>query len=478
MSSSLREKNPRVVEGEDGFSTDGEDLQWTPEEEAKLLRKVDVVVMPLLVASFFVLQLDRGNISNALTDSFLANVGITQNQYNIGQQLLSVGIVLLEIPSNLVLHRFGPTLWIGGQIIAWGLVATFQAFQHGLGAFLSTRLLLGLCEAGFIPASLFTLSRWYKHSEISKRFSIFFLGNLLGLCFSSLIAFGVLRMRGVAGLTGWQWMFILEGIVSVLVGITFLLAFPTSVSKPTSLLGVTYFSERESQILYQRVIRDDPAKATYRNYITRQELIDTFKNWRIFPHFAMTICALAPIQAIGSYAPTLIASFGFGTLDSNALASVGYWCLLVVIQFIGWGADRTRLRGPWVLATVVLGLVFNIADRAVIDSGNKNLRFGLLVASVAVSWAWHPVNGSWLSLNAKSQGERSITMAIHIMSANLSGIIGGQIFRSDDAPLYHRGWTVIVILSSLATFFALWANIQYWWLNGRRFGRGSLKWYS
>lgn len=92
---------------------------------------------------FFFLQLDRGNIGNALTDNFLKDVGITQFQYNIGQQLLSAGIVILEIPSNLMLYRFGPRIWISGQIFAWGLVGTFQAFQSGLGGFLSTRLLLG-----------------------------------------------------------------------------------------------------------------------------------------------------------------------------------------------------------------------------------------------------------------------------------------------------------------------------------------------
>ncbi|KAK0730865.1 hypothetical protein B0H67DRAFT_563129 [Lasiosphaeris hirsuta] len=102
--------------------------------------------MPLLVLGFFALQMDRGNVGNALTDFFLQEVGITQNQFNIGQLLLSLGIVLLEIPSNLMLYRLGPTLWIGPQIIAWGFIATFQTFQKGkgLGAFLSTRLLLGL----------------------------------------------------------------------------------------------------------------------------------------------------------------------------------------------------------------------------------------------------------------------------------------------------------------------------------------------
>ena len=147
--------------------------------------------MPLLTLVFFALNLDRGNIGNALTDNFLKDVGITQFQYNIGQQLLSAGIVILEIPSNLLLYRFGPRTWISGQIFAWGLVATFQAFQKGLGAYLSTRLLLGLCEAGFIPGGLYVLSTYYKKEETGRRFAIYFFGNNLATACAGLLAYGM-----------------------------------------------------------------------------------------------------------------------------------------------------------------------------------------------------------------------------------------------------------------------------------------------
>lgn len=143
--------------------------------------RVDLIVMRLLMLAFFALQLDRGNIGNALTDNFLKDVGIvrsppasdvfrnltewrlqTQNEFNVGQQLLSLGIVLLEVPANLVLYKIGAQRWLSIQVVAWGLVSTFQAFQHGLPAFLVTRLLLGLAEGGFIPGGLFTITSWCK----------------------------------------------------------------------------------------------------------------------------------------------------------------------------------------------------------------------------------------------------------------------------------------------------------------------------
>lgn len=107
--------------------------------------------MPILGLAFFALQVDRGNISAALTSTITTDLGVNTNQINVGTQLLSAGIVLTEIPSNIILQRIGPQRWLAGQLFAWGLVATFQAFIKSYPAYLVTRILLGLFEGGFIP---------------------------------------------------------------------------------------------------------------------------------------------------------------------------------------------------------------------------------------------------------------------------------------------------------------------------------------
>lgn len=312
-----------------------QNLEWTDSEEKALVRKLDRIVMPLLMLAFFALQLDRGNIGNALTDFFFDDVGITQNQFNVGQQLLSLGIVLLEIPSNFVLYRIGPAKWISGQIFAWGLVATFQAFQHGVGAFMTTRLLLGLCESGFIPAGLYTITRFYKRDETSKRFSWFFIGNMLAQAVSGLLAYAILHMRGTAGLSGWQWLFILEGLFTILVGALFAAFFPASAANPVCLARIRYFDEREAAILVQRILVDDPTKAHARKNITGAELRNLFTNWRLIPHIVLTISGLSPSSVMWNYAPTLIRGYGYGRLRSNAMVSIGQWCALVLN--VTWG---------------------------------------------------------------------------------------------------------------------------------------------
>ncbi|KAH6678850.1 major facilitator superfamily domain-containing protein [Plectosphaerella plurivora] len=450
-------------------------IEWSEDEEKKLVKKLDLIILPLLTLGFYALQLDRGNIGNALTDFFLRDVGITQNQFNTGQQLLSAGIIILEIPSNLILYRIGPAAWLGGQMVAWGLIATFQTFQKGLAAYLATRFLLGLGEAGFIPGSLFTITRWYKREETSKRFSVFFLGNMLASATSGLIAFGILRMRGIAGLAGWQWLFIIEGIFTVLIGIFFLAVFPKSTSNPTSLFGARYFTERERLILTERIIRDDPSKAQPRQRISWKELRETLSNWRLLPHVGLTICGIAPSSAFGSYAPSLVVGMGYGRLESNALVSIAYWILLFSILLWGWASDRMRIRGLWVLLGMVIFWAFNLGNLSLAGSSNGAVRFAILTLTIAISWPWHPVNGSWVSLNAKTASERSISMAVHIMAANSGGIVGKQIFREEDAPVYRQGWRLVVILTSIAVFCSLLANLQYYFGNGRKLARSGLR---
>lgn len=142
---------------------------WNTIDANLVVLRLDLIIMPLLTLGFFCLQLDRGNISNALTDNFLKDVKITQDQFNVGQQLLSLGIVLTEIPSNMILYRVGPGRWLTLQLFLFGLVSTFQSWQSSYSSFCVTRFLLGITESGFIPGGLWTLSTWYTRRETAKR---------------------------------------------------------------------------------------------------------------------------------------------------------------------------------------------------------------------------------------------------------------------------------------------------------------------
>jgi hypothetical protein len=164
--------------------------------------------MPLLVAGFFVLQLDRSNIGNALTDTIVQDLEITTDDVNLGNQLMLAGIVIAEIPSNIILQRLGAPVWLTIQMLIWGMIALTQAWCTNMHSFLATRFLLGLFEGGYIPGAQYMLALFYTRDELALRTAVFYFGNYSATACGSLIAAGVLQMGGINGLSGWQWLFI------------------------------------------------------------------------------------------------------------------------------------------------------------------------------------------------------------------------------------------------------------------------------
>jgi MFS family permease len=205
----------------------------------------------------------------------MEDVGVTQDEFNVGQQMLSLGIVLFEIPSNMILYRVGPGKWLTLQLFLFGIVSTFQSWQNSYSSFIASRFLLGMTESGFIPGGLWTLSTWYTRQETAKRVMFFYFGNQFGQASSKLLAYGILHMRGVGGKPGWFWLFTLMGIFTILSGFVFGLFLPDSFKNPhsTFLPKVKIFSEREIHILRTRVQLDDPMKGKKKKKIG----LDAFK---------------------------------------------------------------------------------------------------------------------------------------------------------------------------------------------------------
>lgn len=199
----------------------------------------------------------------------MEDVGITQFQFNVGQQLLSLGIVLFEIPSNMILYKVGPGKWLTLQLFLFGLVSTFQAYQRNYGSYLTTRFLLGVTESGYIPGGLWTLSRWYTRKETAKRTMIFFFGNQLGQASAKLIAYGILHMKGVGGYPGWFWLFVIMGAFTLASGVLLGFCLPDSFERPRSwfLPNVTFFTDRELHILQTRMKIDDPMHGKKKQHI-------------------------------------------------------------------------------------------------------------------------------------------------------------------------------------------------------------------
>ncbi|KAH6629238.1 major facilitator superfamily domain-containing protein [Boeremia exigua] len=430
---------------------------WTVAEEKKAKRKLDLTIMPLLTLGFFCLQLDRGNIANALTDNFMEDIGINQDQFNIGQQMLSLGIVLFEIPANMALYRVGPGKWLTLQLFLFGTVSTFQAWQSNYASFIATRFLLGITESGFIPGGLWTLSTWYTRSETAKRVMIFYFGNQFGQASAKLLAFGILHMRDVGGKSGWFWLFVLMGGFTILSGFVLGFFLPDSFKKPHSTFAPKWqiFTDREIHILRTRVHLDEPAKSQKKKKIGLPAFKKAFSNWRMWAHFAITMCNNGPQRAFDTYAPSIVTSFGFGQLRSNAMAAVGLFIQIPVSFSFSWFSDHFDRRGETVMAGFSCHLLGYIFNRIFTETNNSGVKYFGVVWTQTFGTFSHPLNITWMSLTCTDSEERALAMALVIMGANIAGIYGAQIFRRDDRPRYRRGFAVACAVLAVGLSIAI-----------------------
>ncbi|KAL2702833.1 hypothetical protein AAEP93_007131 [Penicillium crustosum] len=359
-------------------------------EERRVRRKVDVVLLPILALAFFALQLDRGNMSAALTSTITQDLKITTNHINIGQQLLSAGICITEIPSNMALQRFGPVRWLSFQILAWGLVATLQAFVKGYPAFLATRLLLGLLEGGFIPGALFYLSSWYKKNETTLRVSLFFFGQMFSAATSSLISAGVLRLSGRGGLSGWQWIFLIEGLVTLFIAIVFALFSPSDIGNGQPLISRkrwSYFTERESYVIRTRMqLYDDGNTAPGKVKITVRDVWNTVRRLHVLQHCLFTLVSMSALSGLLNYTPSIIKSFGFDAVTANSLASVPIFSAMLLILPMSWLSDCIKYRGLLIFIPTTWNVIGYACIRCMAVSSTKWHKYAVF-ASASASYA-------------------------------------------------------------------------------------------
>ncbi|KAA8575041.1 hypothetical protein EYC84_004262 [Monilinia fructicola] len=432
-------------------------VEWNEDEEKHILKRLDFYLIPLVMVMFFTLNLDRGNISNALTDNMMKDLHMTQEMVNTGNSLVYVGICIGDIPANIMIQKIGADIWLPCQLLAWGLVATFQAFIKNKSGFLATRFLLGLCESGFIPGTLWYLTKWYTKRELGKRTVLFFIGSYTANLLNGLIAYGILRLRGRAGLTGWQWLFPYRRA-----------CYAHTVETQSSKLPISSFTPRESEILLGRIVRDNPYNTDPRDsHLSQfQIVVSVLTDWKVWAHCSMALLGLEYSPPIGTYSPSIIKSFGFGTFNSNLLVMPNSALLIITTFTLSWWSDKINSRSiPIIFAAIWLLIGLIVLDT--LPHTKSNWTFYAFLVFTGGSPSWHPLNVAWLNANQPTPRRRAIAVALYMAITNLSAVPASHIFQADDKPYYHKGFKVLFIMAAMAISVMVAMRFAYQWLNKR-----------
>ncbi|KAM7205458.1 Major facilitator superfamily domain containing protein [Naviculisporaceae sp. PSN 640] len=403
-------------------------------------------------------KLDRMNIASALTGGFATDINVDQATINLGNQLMFMSIVILEIPSNILLQRVKPRKWMAGQVLAFGLVASLQIFVKNRTGFLISRLLLGLCESGYIPGAIYTLSTWYTKKELARRVAIFFFGMFGGNAISPLLATGILKLDQARGLRGWQWLFSLEGLFTISASISIFAFLPGSPENPRPLLwsGLVKFSPSEAQVLQERLQRDEQGNAPGAQgmHISLQVVWKTVSHYKRWPHFISTFAVFSTWSPLTTYTPSIMVSLGWERIEANSLAAVGAALALVFVFVFAYISDVTNQRGASVLGAQVCYLIALVVTRQVHPHVGQWSRWGLWTAANSLAVGYHATQNTWIQLNCPDPRERSIAIAMFVMSAISGLMVGTQYYQADDKPFYQTGLRTQIIMVSVGIMFS------------------------
>ncbi|KAK1472411.1 major facilitator superfamily transporter [Colletotrichum cuscutae] len=297
-------------------------FRWSWDEELPLITKMDWRVTLWACLAFFALDLPRGNLSQANSASFLENLGMNTNDYNLGNTVFQISFLCAELPSQMVSKKLGPDRWIPFIMCSWSLVSGCQFWLSGRTSFLVCRALLGVLQGGFIPDVVLYLTYFFKSTELPFRLAMFWTVRRITDIVAPLLALGVLRMDGINGYEGWRWLFLIEGIITLSISVWSWFAMAASPTQTKAWWRSNgWFNEQEEKILVNRILRDDPSKCDMHNRqaITPKLLLKSLADWELWPIYIFGLLWEIPAGPPDQYLTLTLRNLGFNTNDTNLL---------------------------------------------------------------------------------------------------------------------------------------------------------------
>lgn len=398
------------------------------------LKKLHSKIIPFVIICYFVANLDKTNISIAALQ-MNADLGLTASMYGLGVGMFYISYIIFEIPSNVIMTRIGARIWIARIMITWGIVSAGMSLVHTPTQLYVMRFLLGMAEAGFTPGIIYYISCWFPKSNRARAMSFFYMGSVLASIIGLPISGFILNMHGIADIAGWRWLFAIEGIPAIILGVMVLWLLPSSPEKAHWLTG------SEKEWLVSQLEEDNRNVMVNKNH----SWLSALKN-----KVVLLLSLVWFLQAFGSIGITLFLPLILKSIASeqsnfviSLLSAVPFIFACLFMYLNGRHSDLTKERSlhmglPLILAGVSLG--------GAIYSDNLLISYILLVLTVGFNFALTPV--FWAVTTEKLAGVAAAASIAFINTiANFVGLglppVLGKI--KDVTHSYHYGLLIVAI---------------------------------
>jgi MFS transporter, ACS family, tartrate transporter len=409
------------------------------------LAKVTRRLLPFLFLLYIVCFLDRVNIGFAALQ-MNRELGFSPAMYGLGAGIFFLGYVLCEIPSNLILARTGARTWIARIMVSWGLIACAMMFIRGPVSLIGLRFLLGAAEAGFFPGMIYYLTLWYPEAERARAVARFMLAIPLSGVVGGPISGALLELHGAMGLSGWQWLFLLEGIPAVLLGVVVFRVLPDGPGQ------ATWLTPAERRALTSALAAERGERERRHGYSVRA-MLRTPAVWQLA--VLLLLANAFGVYVLGLWLPQIVRDVsGFGSFGVGLLSAIPNLVAAAAMVLVGAHSDRTGERLGDIAGAAAAGAV-GLAAGAYLHS-TVPVVIALSVAAAGLLSTHGPIwplPATFLTGSAAAGG-----IAVMTSLANLGGFLGPYAVGvlKQRTGSFHQGLLLLALISLAGAALALW----------------------
>jgi MFS transporter, ACS family, tartrate transporter len=434
-------KTPQKCEIGENFMAIAESAQAI---ERRTIAKVSWRLLPLVALAYCIAYIDRSNISFAAL-TMNKDLGFSAYIYGWGAGIFFFGYFLFEIPSNLILEKVGARIWIARIMITWGIISALTAFVTGPRSFLIIRFLLGAAEAGFFPGMILYFTYWFPAEYRGRVISTLFIAQPVANALASIVSAAILEMDGILGFRGWQWIFLIEALPAILLG---LVVFREMTDKPAR---ADWLAEDEKNWLQARINAESRQVESAGRLTPMRALGDP----RVAALSMIYLMSVTANYGIVFFMPQIVKGIGLTNMTTGLVSSVPYIVGTIGLIAWGWSSDRNQERRWHLIVASTLGAI-GLAFAAWSGASFWAL-LGMSAATVGIYGsraAFWPMPSIFLTGTAAA-GAIALINAI----GNLGGYFGPFIVgwikdstKSFEAGLYFLA--ACSLMAAIITFFA------------------------
>ncbi|KAI1456446.1 putative MFS transporter [Annulohypoxylon moriforme] len=416
-----------------------------------LTRKVDFHLMPMIALMFMLNFLDRNNLSQARLGTLEKDLGMTGTDFNLATSILFVGYLLMQLPSNLLLTRVRPSLYLGAAMTIWGTISAAQAATRNFASLVVCRFFLGLSEAPFFPGAMLLMSSWYTRPELALRIAWFYCGHSFANAFGGLLGAGVLaNLSGSHGIAGWRWLFIIEGTLTIGSAMCSTLILP---DYPAT---TRWLSTEERAYAQWRLVKevgeaDAPGASTIKDGVML-----ALRDPRLYL-FTLLQHASLLTQTFQYFFPTILQTLGYGNIETLLLTAPVWAFTFFSSLVVTYTSGRFSDRSIHIICLIMISCAGNIIAVATLNTAARFFALFLLPLGALPAYQ---ILLAWVANSfPRPLVKRSVCISFTNMIGNTANIYGTYMYPSVDGPRYLAGGAatagvalLVVVLTLVARF--------------------------